>query len=209
MSPQHIAIEALSETRNENVLHVGSNGFIMAAITAFAQHLPLTLSPDHIWVVICHAFAQHVDKNAENLRKNFVKYQGKQRLLVVTPNNFEMSNKRGPDAGASSREWEEYVFPHFSAQIRNHIGEDVHVAIASGLSTTTASAQAAHEVSLMSAMKNYFRYGMRTECGVPNITLLGTTRDWIRLRARAERLGTFMTPEFSNYWDAITASHLG
>ena len=76
----------------------------MAAVTAFAQHSPLTLSPDHIWVEICHAFAKHVDKNALILRKNYVQHEGKKSLLVVTPDKLEMSNGKGPDAGASARE---------------------------------------------------------------------------------------------------------
>ncbi|KAL7574166.1 hypothetical protein ACA910_014845 [Epithemia clementina (nom. ined.)] len=169
-----LTIEALSDTVNgihagsrAELVHVGSDGFIMALMTAFAQHLPLILSPDHIWILISYAFAKHVDENAEQLRKIFVNHEGKKRLLVQTPDEFSISNLKDPDTGASSVEWETFVLPEFSKQIRDHIGEKTHDAIASNFSTTTLAAKAAHEITLMSAMQNYFSFGMNTACGIP------------------------------------------
>lgn len=199
-----IRLEALSKSENlgdqSNIVHVGSNGFVKAIVTAFAQHLPLTLSPDDIWVTISYAFAKHVDQNAEALRKNFVQHEGKKRLVVITPDSFQLSNVNSPDTGATPEEWETFVFPHFSEQIKEHIGTKTHEAIVPKYSTTSAAVKAANEITLMSAMKNYFSYGMMTACGIPQITLLGTEEDWISLRSRAEHLGSLMTTEFSNYW---------
>ncbi|CAB9517951.1 expressed unknown protein [Seminavis robusta] len=198
-----VKMEALSNTGeggDKKLVHAGSNGLVMAMVTAFAQHLPLELSPDSIWIAISYAFAKHVDKNAEALRKNFVQHEGKKRLLVETDPSFAMSKGGDPDTGASAKEWENQIFPAFSRQIKDHIGKKTHEAIAASFTTTTASAKACHEITLMSAMKNYFSYGMRTCCGIPEITLLGTVDDWVQLRARAEHLGSLMTPEFSEYW---------
>ncbi|CAB9517953.1 expressed unknown protein [Seminavis robusta] len=199
-----VKMEALSNTGEERgekkLVHAGTNGLVMAMVTAFAQHLPLELSPDSIWIAISYAFAKHVDKNSEALRKNFVQHEGKKRLLVVTDPSFAMSKGGDPDTGASTKEWETQIFPAFSSQIKDHIGKTTHEAIAASFTTTTASAKACHEITLMSAMKNYFSYGMRTCCGIPEITLLGTEDDWVQLRARAEHLGSLMTPEFSEYW---------
>jgi Domain of unknown function (DUF4419) len=192
-------LEALSDTSGKKIVHTGGNGLAMALFTAFAQHLPLVLSPDDIWMPISYAFAKHVDLNAEALRKNFVQHEGKMRLEVMTGAGFRISTA-GPDTGASAAEWESQVFPQFSSQIKNHIGTKTHEAIASSFSTTTAASKAAHEITLMSAMKNYFSYGLITQCGIPSITLLGTLEDWEALRARAEHLGTLMLPEFSDYW---------
>ncbi|KAL7574173.1 hypothetical protein ACA910_014851 [Epithemia clementina (nom. ined.)] len=202
-------IEALSDAVDKKgihagshaeLVHVGSNGFIMAIMTAFAQHLPLVLTPDHIWTLISYAFAKHVDQNAEQLRRNFVQHQGKERLFLQTPDNFRMSNHNDPDTGASAVEWETFVFPEFSKQIRDHIGDGTYNAIAAEFSTTTSAAKAAHEITLMSAMKNYFGFDMSTGCGIPAITLLGEEQDWVALRARAEHLGSLMTPEFKDLW---------
>ena len=141
-----------------------------------------------------------MDLHSEELRKNFVQHEGKKRLLVETPPDFAMSDGTDPDTGASTRDWETFIFPEFSKQIKEHIGDKTHEAIAAQFGTTTATAMAAHEITLMSAMKNYFSYGMYTCCGIPNITLLGKEQDWVALRARAEHLGSLMLPEFRDYW---------
>lgn len=203
--PHAMRLEAVSDTSstresNHRLVHVGANGFIMALITAFAQHLPLVLAPDDIWILISFAFATHVDQNAKALRGKFVQHEGEKRLLVETPISFAMSQNNNPDTGASIQEWETYVFSEFSSQIKGHIGEKMHQAIASTFTTTDSTAKAAYEVTLMSATKNYFSFGMHTLCGIPNITLLGTLEDWRALRERAEHLGTLMTDDFSNLW---------
>jgi len=194
-----INIEATSK-HNPNLFYMGGNGFIVAVVTAFAQHLPLELAPDHIWALITYAFAKHVDKHPEELRHNFVSHEGKRRIMIHTSDGFQMSQKNNPDTGATPEEWEEEVFAQFSAEIRSYIGEKTHDALVAKFTSTTPSSKAASEVVLMAAMKHYFSYGMQTECGIPEITLLGTEQDWIALRQRAETLGKLMMPEFEQYW---------
>jgi hypothetical protein len=199
-SPKDMRIEAMADTPDTMVL-AGGCGFFAACLAAFAQHLPLALSPDHMWSVISFAFAKHVDENAEELRSNFVQHDGKKRIEVQADNIVMGGGNAG--SGSSSQEWEDTVFPNFSKQIKNYIGEKVHGAIASDFSTTTSTARAAHEITLMSSMKNYFSYGISTSCGIPNITLLGSEEDWVALRARAESLGDLMTVAFSKMWMPI------
>lgn len=196
---QQIRIEAASE--HENLVHSGGKGFLVALLMAFAQHLPLQLSPDHIWALITYAFTKHVETNAEALRSNFVSHQGKKRLLVETPDSFRMSNptSNNPD-GSPAGDWERIVFADFSQQIRNHIGDETHAAVTADFTTTTPASRAATEIALMAVTKNYFSFGMRTRCGIPNITLLGTEADWVSLRKRAEDLGKLMLPDFTNFW---------
>mmetsp|Transcript_18420 Transcript_18420/g.53105 ORF Transcript_18420/g.53105 Transcript_18420/m.53105 type:complete len:196 (-) Transcript_18420:348-935(-) len=43
---------------------------------------------------------------------------------------------------------------------------------------------------------------MRTLCGIPSVTLLGTEEDWAGLRTKAEALSNLMTPAFSTKWMA-------
>jgi hypothetical protein len=149
---------------------------------------------------VTYAFAKHVDIHSEELRSKFVQHEGKKPLLVKTPDSFTMSENSDPDSGASAADWERCVFAQFSLQIRQHIGTETHDAITSDFSTTTPASRAATEITLMSAMKNYFSYGMCTTCGIPNITLRGTEEDWVALRKRTEELGNLMTDDFSSYW---------
>lgn len=185
-----IVVEQASQTP-PGLVFAGGHGFLAAALTAFARHLPLTLGPDQVWALISFGFAQHVDKNAEELRHQFVQHEGKKRLMISVSPSFR---------GSPPEQWERVVFPGFSAQIRAHIGKDTHSAIAGSFSTTSATAQAAHEITLMTAMKHYFSYGMTTCCGISKVTLLGTEGDWVGLRTRAEALSSRMTPAFRKQW---------
>ncbi len=188
------------EEHNREIVSVGGNGFLVACVTAFAQHLPLGLSPDHIWTLITYTFAKHVDTHAEELRSNFVSHEGKKTLKVFTPPSFQMSQMNNPDSGATAKEWETFVFPEFSKQIKTHVGEDTHSLLTGDFTTSTAASKACNEIVLMSAMKNYFSYLLVTRCGIPNITLLGTEGDWVSLRNRTEALGKLMKEDFSSYW---------
>ena len=44
--------------------------------------MPLELKPDTIWLTVCQGFAQHILKNSEELRKEFVDFDGKKTLRV-------------------------------------------------------------------------------------------------------------------------------
>jgi len=198
---EDIRVEQASR-QPEGLVHSGGHGFLAAAMTAFARHLPLTLSPDAVWAQIAWGFAKHVDNHADALRSNFVQHEGKKRLLVVTSPSFRLGLGESFEASSPPERWEHEIFPKFSTQIGEHIGDETHHAIAGDFSTTNAGARAAFEVTLMAAMKNYFSFGCRTMCGIPSITLTGTLEDWQQLRARAEALGEKMMPEFRDKWMA-------
>ena len=48
--------------------------FLQNILTAYRHDLPICLSPDDIWLLICQGFAQHVNFNAEELRSLFVDF---------------------------------------------------------------------------------------------------------------------------------------
>ena len=58
------------------------NGFVSAAVAAFANHFPLQLRPQHIHLLILQAIAQHVDSQPEALRSKWVKHADKTELVV-------------------------------------------------------------------------------------------------------------------------------
>ena len=51
--------------------------------------------------------------------------------------------------------------------------------------------RAASEIVLMGAMQKFFSYYGVTLCGIPEITLLGTTEDWKSVRDRASALAEY------------------
>jgi hypothetical protein len=145
--------------------------------TAFAQHYPLVLTPDAIWLAIAQGFAQHVNENAERLRGKFVRHQGKV-TIAVRRDDFRKGSPANP--------WPE-TFQAFSDAIAGHIGRQRDLVVCA-FSTTGPCERAASEIVLMEAMKKYVDYLVVTLCGIPEITLEGTVDDWRSIRRRAQAL---------------------
>ena len=174
------------EQRSGNVVSMFSqqrsiHAFLLTLNLAYADHRPVVLSPDMIWLLILQGLAQHVNANAESLRDRFVTHQGK-LLINIRRDNFQM--------GSVKNDWEG-VFGEFSSRIREHIGADTHKLLVADFSTTGSIEQAAMEVALMDALQSYFTYGVTTACGIPEFTLEGVAEDWRELRARAKQLVKF------------------
>jgi hypothetical protein len=161
-------------------VEVEGNPFVGAVHVAFAEHRPLILSPDDVWLCIAQGFGLHVNENAEQLRGRFVHHQGREIIRVVR-NEFVK--------GSSENDWTG-VFTEFSDQIANHIGKQRDLVVAA-FSTTGPIERAVSEIVLMSAMQRYFDYELQSLCGIPSITLLGTTDDWRSIRARAAVLAEY------------------
>ena len=132
-------------------------------------------------VYIAQGFGAHVNANAEKLRHLFVKHEGKEEIRVQRDTFVK---------GSPDNPWSE-VFSEFSAQIRSHIGEKTHDLLVPSFTTTGPVEKAASEIVLMNTFKEYFDLMVETECGIPKITLKGTTEDWKQLRERALGLAQF------------------
>lgn len=162
------------------------NGFLRAIHMAFAEHYPLVLSPDDVWLAIAQGFAHHVNANAEKLCKHFVRHEG-QKYIEVQRDMFVK--------GSPSNDWPG-AFAEFSDKIAEHIGDAKRRMVVSKFSTTGPIERAASEVVLMDAMKAYFSYSMKTCCGIPEVTLLGTEDDWHDIKDRVHAFAEFGATEW-------------
>lgn len=144
--------------------------FLQRALQRLQSIYLWALSLDHIWTLIIYAFTKHVDKHAGDFEvTNFVAHEGKKNLVVTAPASFLMIESNNPDSGASAKEWETFVFPDVSTQIKDHIDQETHSFLTARFSTTTAASMVTSEITLMSTMKNYFSYEKRTKCGIPTL----------------------------------------
>ena len=174
--------EAYSKTTRPTVESSGrTHAFVSAVNLAYAQHYPLVLSPDAIWMCITQGFSQHVNANAEKLRKMFVEHEGKKEIVVRRDEFIK---------GSPDNSWPD-VFDEFSEQIRKHVGDKAHELLTPEFSTTGPTEKAAAQVVLMDSFKEYFSYTCMTLCGIPEITLEGTVDDWRKLRDRVLGLATY------------------
>ncbi len=153
------------------------HGLLHAIHLAYAQHRPLALSPDAIWLMIAQGFALHVNANAERLRGKFVRHAG-QKLIRIRRDDFTK--------GSPHNAWPE-VFGAFSDAVAEDIGRQRDLVLCD-FSTTGPVERAASEIVLLDSMQRYFRFELQTLCGIPEITLEGTVEDWRSIRRRAQAL---------------------
>jgi hypothetical protein len=153
------------------------HGLLRAVHAAYALHYPLVLSPDAIWLAIAQGFAMHVNANTERLRGKLVRHDGQARLEIRRDDFVK---------GSAANPWPE-VFGAFSDGVARHIGRQRDLVVCD-FSTTGPCERAASEIVLLDTLARYFRYGLGSLCGIPEITLEGTAEDWRALRRRARAL---------------------
>jgi hypothetical protein len=167
---------------SDNIVNFGYHSFFGGMHHAYMEHRPVVLSPDVIWLLISQGFAQHVNANAEKLRRYFVNYDGKLTLVVKT-SAVTLENPDSP--------WET-IFPQFTKKIAEHTGEELINLLSADFTTTTVVEKIASEITIMESMKAYFDYmAMYVSCGIPELTLLGTTEDWQKILDKTKQLGRY------------------
>jgi hypothetical protein len=174
------SVEACSKPEQTVLSLPFANALIGAVHVAFARHLPLTLSPDVIWLAIAQGFAEHVKNNPEALREAFVLHDEKATITVERP-DFVPGSRDNP--------WPE-VLDIMAGVVHGEVGSIGDVLVAD-FSTTGPIERAASQVVMLGAFEPYFRYVLRCICGIPSITLEGTPDDWLRLKGKVECLRSY------------------
>jgi hypothetical protein len=170
-------IIALSDI-NTPLVSRGFHSFFEGMYAAYADHHPFTLSPDMMWLLISQGFANHVNNNAQQLRSKFVQVDKKQTLAYLSDKDMLVANA----------DWDK-VFNDIADQIAGYAGKKLTKTMTANFSTTTANTKIASQITLMNSVQSYFNYkALIHTCGIPKITLEGTTTDWQRVLDKAEKL---------------------
>lgn len=161
------------------VLWYGAHPFFYGMYAAYADHRPFVLSPDMVWMLISQGFSHHINANPEKYRDRMVDFQGKKSLVVES------------DKPLNEADWERLI-PEFAEEIKKNTKGTVAETIIADFSTTTSYEQIASEIALMETTKAYFEYVvMYIACGIPEVTLLGTTEDWQKVYDKTMKLRSF------------------
>lgn len=161
------------------VLWYGTHPFFYGMYDAYAEHRPFVLSPDMIWMLISQGFSHHINADPEKYRDRMVDFQGKMSLVVESEKPLD------------SAEWDKLI-PKFADEIRNNTKGTIAETIIADFSTTTQYEQIASEITLMETTKAFFEFvTMYVACGIPEVTLLGTTEDWQSVYDKAMQLRSF------------------
>jgi hypothetical protein len=156
----------------------GVDPLLSAVARAFAEHRPLVLSPDAVWLTITHGVAQHVRLHADELGPRLVRHTGKKRLTVTTDGAM-------PHDADSWAHTTEMFAKLLAAEV---IDADL---FACDFSTSTDVERTAGRVVLLDACSPYFSLWWVCVCGIPSVTLTGTVEDWRRIRARVDTIAGF------------------
>ena len=183
-----------SFTQNQELAFVGSNVPVLYGFyTAHANHLPIKIKPDDIWLLIVQGFINHVNENSEILRHLFVNFDGKKELKIDYPLS-DISQVNKPILEDFSKKIVE--------QITNFVGKELIEILSPNFTTTTFDSEIICKISIMGAFKKYFNYKMIIcGCGVPYVVLDGTAEDYKKILAKAKELKKY---DLDWYIDRIT-----
>lgn len=169
----------------------GAHPLLSAVGRAFAEHRPLVLSPDAVWLTIAQGVAQHIRLHAGELRPRLVSHSGRKRLEVTTDGPMPT------DADSWARLAE--TFTKLLAAEVSH-AEDWEC----DFSTSTDVERTAGRIVLMDAYSPYFAYWMMAVCGIPTITLTGRAEDWQKIRDRVDAIAEYGLADWSRSLIPIT-----
>ena len=157
---------------------------------SYVNHVPVTVNPDTLWMLIIQGFSRHIDQNSEKLRNKLVDFDGKKILIVDgDEERIEDINKEG---------WEK-TFESFVEMIKVCAGEKMINLLTPTFTTTTPTIQASSQVAIMSCFKNYFKFiRFYGGCGFPYINLQGTLNDYEQLKNKVEQLKGFDIDDWIN-----------
>jgi hypothetical protein len=87
--------------------------------------------------------------------------------------------------------WES-LFPEFVEKIGSYTGKDLIDALSSDFTTTTPTSLIASQITIMDAMKQYFKYKvLMGGCGIPEITIEGSVEDWRKILLKLNSLSKY------------------
>jgi len=162
---------------SESYLHGRIPGIITAIHAAYQSHYSLSLSVSDFIILIGQGLGAHINKHSEKLRNHFVDHEGK-KTIEIRRDNFVMGQQN---------DWST-VFGDFADEIKKRVKADVYGVIIDDTSVATSTTRIVSEITLMEAMKDFFKYVVRTCCGIPQITLEGTPEDWQKLKDKVQKL---------------------
>ena len=179
--PLEIFHYTLDTNENEIFSHKKSS-LIQGLILAYKNHYPITITPDMIWILILQGFSRFMEKYENLVRERFVNFTGKKDLKVERLQYSPYS--------ATKEVWDG-IMKEFVEKIGKNVGQETIDNLECNFSTTSPVALVTSQVSIMSAMKQYFTYRvLMAGCGISSITLEGSIEDWEKIKSKLEFLST-------------------
>ena len=168
------------DTKEDSIFNEKKTSLIQGLVLAYKNHYPITITPDMLWILILQGFSRFMEKYENKVREKFVNFDGKKDLIVERNNLTPYT--------ATKEDWDG-IMKEFVEKIGIHVGQETIDNLECNFSTTTQVAQVTSQVSIMSAMKQYFTYTVQMMgCGISTISLEGSIQDWEKIKKKLEFL---------------------
>ena len=123
--------------KNKSLVDGGDNPFVSMVCLAYAEHRPIVLSPDIMWILICNGFSQYVNNDPDKFRDYLVSHEGKKKLEIRT--NLETTTAQKVEM--------------FAALIGENTKGDLDELMTCNFSTTGMVEHMVSQITLMDAVK--------------------------------------------------------
>ena len=173
----------------EKISNVGEDEvhpFIGMVAKAYAEHYPIEIYPDDIWLLLMDGFKIHININREKLKNKFV-LTGADSSLVIEDNSLTLSSP--------PEKWEQDVLVVYDSLFQK-IPAKTRASFDVNFSTTTPVSSFTFKAMLLSISSAYYTFGITSLCGIPEIAIKGTMLDWICLKTRFNELANILGMEW-------------
>ena len=176
------------DTEETQFFNYKKKSLIAGLVLAYKNHYPITISPDMIWILILQGYSRFMEKYFELVREKYVHFEGKKNICI---------NRLGIFPEEATKETWEGIINEIVEEIEKHIGKEISSNLQSDFSTTNPVTLATSQVSIMSAMKQYFVFKvLMGGCGISSITLEGSLDDWKKIKSKLE----FLSSKALKWW---------
>ena len=173
------------DTDETQFFNYDKKSLIQGLIEAYKNHFPIVVSPDWIWLLIMQGYTRFMEKYSEKVRDKVVNFSDKKDLKVLRILENGITPRNCP------KEIWDGIMKEYTEKIGTHIGKEFKDVLECNFSTTTPAVKVTSQVTIMSAMKDYFAYkALFAGCGISKIILEGKIEDWVEIRKKLDFLNT-------------------
>lgn len=154
-----------------------TNPFVYALHRAYADHRPLSFSPDDVWLLIAQGISIHIRQNFETQREKLLTHKGKKNIVI----------RDDKLVAGNATDWVK-LLNSFKDSVKVYSGPELHKLTDINFTTTTLNHQAVRNIALLESVKEAFEFVGMSGCGIPQITLKGQKEDWQALYNKVDSL---------------------
>ncbi|CAG8461751.1 13901_t:CDS:1 [Cetraspora pellucida] len=169
-----------------------SHGLVAAILQAYNGHQHLSLQPDDIWLTIVQGVCHHIKLKKYN---NFVK---RKAIDISTEAVLSVD----PDTKCLVGDWSNCINQLMKAADKQMKKTTLPSLLECEFSTTIQSSQIASRIALLDYSQDCCSYNLGIYCGIPKVTLEGTSDDWLLIQKKMDSLRPIF-PDLEFWFDRI------